>query len=483
MKKFIVFLSAVIIVCSVPFAWGCARMPERSIYVIDGAFSDNKFTANLSVDFFNHSDNVIEELKFNLYGNAFRKGAKFSPIATQHNLKAYPNGQSYGDICIHSVHSKGGELQFEVTGEDKNVLLVELKEQVFPEERVCVQISYTLTLANVIARTGYNSDTVNLANFYPVLCALDENGFYECVYYSSGDPFYSDCADYTVSIECDSSYKVASSGKLVDERVNGKNTKSVFKIENARSVALVLSQKFQKLSLDCNGVQINYYYYDDQTPDKSIEYATNSIKLYENLFGKFPYQTYSVVQTKFIQGGMEFPSLVMISDDLKGLNYGEVIVHETAHQWWQTAVGNNEIEYGFLDEGLAEYSVILYYENYAEYGYTRQSLVKSSEDTFKVFCSVYDKLSSKVDTRMIRSLKDFSSEYEYVNVAYIKPCIMYDTLRQTIGENKFFSALKRYYATYKFKNATPFDLMGAFEKVGALSNGFFQTFFDGKEVI
>ena len=180
---------------------------------------------------------------------------------------------------------------------------------------------------------------------------------------------------------------------------------------------------------------------------------------------------------------MEFPALVMISDDLETNAYGEVIVHETAHQWWQTVVGNNEIEHGFLDEGLAEYSVVLFYENHPEYNMTRQALIQSAEQTYKVFCSVSDKLFGKVNTVMLRSLKDFTSEYEYVNMAYIKPCIMYDTLRKTTGEEKFFKGLKRYYESYKFENATPDDLVGVYEKIGADSNGFFKSFFEGTVII
>jgi aminopeptidase N len=60
---------------------------------------------------------------------------------------------------------------------------------------------------------------------------------------------------------------------------------------------------------------------------------------------------------------------------------------------------------------------------------------------------------------------------------------MYDNLRTTIGDELFFKALKKYYQTYKFKNATPYDLVGAFEKVGADTNGYFQSFFDGKVII
>lgn len=479
MKKFLSFLFVSLVLFGSITIVGCKKENERTIYKIQGELNQNVLTANMQVNFYNHSENAISELKFNLFANAFRKDAKFSPIAEQHKLQAYPNGISYGNMTIENVKSYATELDFVIEGEDQNILTVTLNDEIFPQERVEVSIDYTLTIANVIARTGFNDKTINLANFYPILCALDEDGFYECVYYSIGDPFYSDCSDYSVTLSYDKNYTVACSGEIE------KNTeKSIsFKLNNARSVAMVLSQEFCVKSATVNGINVNYYYYLDENADNSLQFATRSLSLFCEKFGQYPYSTYSVVQTKFVQGGMEFPSLVMISDGVEGLAYGEVIVHETAHQWWQTCVGNNEIEHGFLDEGLAEYSVVIFYENYPEYGYTRQNLIKASRDTFKVFCSVYDKLFGKINTAMTRSLSQFSSEYEYVNVAYIKPCIMYETLRQTVGEQRFFSALKRYYLEYCFKNAKPDDLAGVFEKVGADTNGFFKTFFEGKEII
>lgn len=483
MKKFAVILCSVLLaLMSMPIL-GCAKSAERTSYQIDCTLDGYTLKGVERVCFYNHSENTVSELKFNLFGNAFRKDAKYAPISSQHIVKAYPNGQSYGSMSVSSVKNDDVDLEFEICGQDQNVLRVILPREVYPEETVVVDVSFSLDLANVIARTGYNNDTINLANFYPILCALDENGFYECVYYANGDPFYSDCADYSVTLTCDGKYTVASSGSVVSAVENENIITRTYQLSNARSFAFVLSEKFQSVTDTSTGVQINYYYYDDQTPLQSIEYAIKSITTFNDMFGKYPYPTYSVVQTEFVQGGMEYPALVMISDDLTGLPYGEVIVHETAHQWWQTTVGNNEVEYGFLDEGLAEYSVVLFYEKYPDYGYTREALIKSSEQTYKLFCSVYDKLFGKVNTVMLRNLKQFTSEYEYVNMAYIKPCIMYDNLRTTIGDELFFKALKKYYQTYKFKNATPYDLVGAFEKVGADTNGYFQSFFDGKVII
>lgn len=60
---------------------------------------------------------------------------------------------------------------------------------------------------------------------------------------------------------------------------------------------------------------------------------------------------------------------------------------------------------------------------------------------------------------------------------------MYDYLRTTIGDETFFKGLKRYYSNFCFKIAKPYDIVGVYEKLGADTNGFFQSFYDGKVVI
>ncbi len=483
-KTALIICTFILAFCSV-FVGGCNYSSNRALteYNIECTLDGNILSARQNVCFVNNTESTIEKLTFNLYANAFRDGASYSPISAQYLSRAYPNGISYGGISINKVEVDKKSADYEICGKDKNLLSIMLGKQIYPDEKVEIVIEFTLSLANVVARTGYNNSTINLANFYPILCVYENGEFYECVYYDKGDPFYSECANYKVKITCDKDYVIASSGALINQTQGQKTQTATYKIENARSFAFVLSKKFSVITNSVAGVKINYYYYQDENPQSSIEFAIKSIKLFSEKFGEFPYKNYSVVQTQFVQGGMEFPGLVMISDELTDLAYGEVIVHETAHQYWQSAVGNNEIEHAFLDEGLSEYSVVLFYEKYSEYGYTRQSLIKSSEQTYKIFCSVSDKLYNKVNTVMLRSLNDFTSEYEYVNIAYIKPCIMYDNLRTTIGDKRFFSGLKRYYNTYKYQIAKPDDLIGAFEKIGADTNGFFQSFFEGKVII
>lgn len=464
---------------------GCGQKQNKDIsnYQITASLEDNKITGNVKLDFYNPTDNAFKELKFNLFANAYRKDAKYSPISAGRHYQCYYEGESYGGIEIISVKDDSATLEYSIKGVDKNVLVVNLSEEVFPGERTIVEIDYVITLANVISRTGITPKTINLANFYPILCGIDDQGFYECVYYSTGDPYFSDVSNYTVTFSYPEEYVVASSGVVKESKVENGIAKTTYSINSARSFCMAISKDYEVISDNSLGIMVNYYYYNDSNPKEMLDTAVKSVKYFSNTFGEYPYPSYSVCKTPFDQGGMEFPAITYISDALENKAFKEVIVHETAHQWWQTGVGNNEIEYGFLDEGLAEYSVVLFYENHPEYGFEREVLVKSSEKTYKTFCSVYDKLFGEVNTVMIRSLKDFSSEYEYVNVAYVKPCIMYDCLRKTVGEERFFGALKRYYKEYCFKNASPYDLISAFDKEGCDSEGYFESFFNGSVIL
>ncbi|MBR0190416.1 MAG: M1 family metallopeptidase [Clostridia bacterium] len=482
-KKWFSFLAAVLLIGALIPVYGCGTSHNITAYEIDCEYADGVICGTEKVSFYNSTDNAFKELKFNLFANAFREGAKYSPVSAQYHYQAYKWGESYGETEIKAVRIDGEDVEFTVGGEDKNILYVPLKTEVFPNERATVEIEFKTILAKVIARTGVNADTVNLANFYPILCGIENGGFYECVYYANGDPFFSEPADYTVTLTRDKKYVAAASGALTSETEADEKITSRYAVNNARSFAFVLSDKFEVITDKVGDTEILYYGYGDENPEEILLTARQALTFFADKWGEYPYKTYSVVKTPFIQGGMEFTALSYVSDNLESAAFKEVTVHEAAHEWWQTVVGNNEIEHPFIDEGLAEYSVVLFYEAHPEYGYTRENLIKSAEQTYKVYCSVYNKIVGKVDTTMTRAVPEYTSEYEYVNISYVKACIMYDYLRQTVGDTKFFAGLKRFYDENAFKTATPESLVGAFERAGANSNGFFESFFDGTVII
>ncbi len=484
MKKILCFILVICAAAASLAVSACAKDGNKSIsaYNVFAIYDEEAqtLTGTLNFDYYNDTQNEIKDLKFNLYGNAFREGATYAPVSKTYENKAYYGGKSYGSMEITGVENCAG---WTVAGEDQNVLTVNLIEPIYPEQRVQITISYILTLAKVNHRTGVTKTTVNLGNFYPVLCAYSAEGFVECPYYYCGDPFLSDCANYSVTLDIPEKYTAASSGKLESESVNDGRKKCLYTLKNARDFAFVLSDKFEVISDTVNGVTVSYYYVTDTNAQVSLSAAVESIKYFSETFGDYIYPTLSVVQTGFCYGGMEYPALTMIADGLDSDNNIYTIVHENAHQWWYAMVGSDQINNAWQDEGLAEYSTLMFFEKNPSYGFTRTGIVKTATNSYRAFFSVYNQLNGSVDTSMNRKLCDYSGEFEYNNVTYNKGLILFDTLRNSIGDEKFLSGLKSYYKKNVCKIASADELYGCFIKSGTDLEGFFQSFTEGKILI
>ncbi|MBQ7924648.1 MAG: M1 family metallopeptidase [Clostridia bacterium] len=430
--------------------------------------------------FENTTDNELSVLKFQLYPNAYRENAVYKPVSAAVENAAYYAGESYGEMVISSVN---GAKNWEVMGEDENVLYAYLERTLYPGDKVVLDIAFMVRLAKVNHRTGITENTVNLGNFFPILCGFKHGGFYETAYYSEGDPFYTDCADFTVTVKLPKEYTVASSGEVIAERTLESKKEHTMYATNVRDFAIVLSNQFRVLDREINGKTLYYYYYKDELAQENFEVACEAFSYFEKTFGEYPYSTYSLTQTGFCTGGMEYPALVMIADGLDKADAARVIAHETAHQWWYAVVGSDQIENAWQDEGLAEYSAITFFETYEKYGVTREAAVTEALKEYRSYYDVYGSVLGRTDTAMTRHLKDYISGYEYKCLAYDKAVVMFDTLRKSVGDKKFFAALKKYYKDNRFAMVGEGELVGAFEKSGLDVHGYFDSFLQGKAIL
>ena len=484
MKKILCF--ALILLCGLGMfvgGVGCSKKIEiRGRYEMNVEYSPENamLTGTTKVTFLNCGNGEISLLKFQLYPNAYRKDAVYQPVSKTYQTVAYYEGESYGEMVITSVNGAKG---WEVLGEDGNILCVELERALYPEEKVVLDIGFMVKLAKVNHRTGITRRTVNLGNFFPILCGEKNGEFIECAYYEHGDPFFSDLAEFKVSLKIPKEYGVACTGEIVNERTLESKKEYTMYATNVRDFAMVLSKDFRVLTEEVNGKKVEYYYYNDETAKESLATAVEAFTFFEKTFGEYPYARYALAQTGFCVAGMEYPALVMISDALTKEEKSRVIVHETAHQWWYAAVGSDQIENAWQDEGLAEYSTLLFFENYEKYGYTREGMAQSALKEYRSYYDVYGSVLGRTDTRMTRHLKEFLSEYEYKCLAYDKPLVMFDTLRKSVGDDAFLSALKKYYKNNLFGVATAGDLVAAFEKAGVDASGFFDSFLSGKAIL
>ena len=244
---------------------------------------------------------------------------------------------------------------------------------------------------------------------------------------------------------------------------------------------MVLSDKFTTLCDTYKDTKLNYYYYSDSTPTGTMEVIKNVLKMNEG-YGKYPYSTLSVVKANFVHGGMEYPNLVYISDAVtEELDYINVIVHEIAHQWWYGLVGNDEYVNSWLDEGLTEFSTNLFYENNPSYNVDAKEIVKNITKSYTNFVEIYSSVLGDVDTTMNRRLDEYNSEPEYVYITYVKGNLFFNTLRDTIGKDKFMKGLRKYFEDNKFAIANPDKMLEAFSSVTKTDlKPFFDSWINGK---
>lgn len=477
----LVTLIAVVAAACMLCACSTGETEKRSVYTIDAALSaDNVLTADVTCEYVNNTDVPLGEIKFHLYPNAYRKDAKYKPVAESRESQAYPNGKSYATLDIASVTVNGEAAEITVTGEDCDVLSVALKAELEPTDVATVNVKYALKLPNVRHRLGYTDKSVNLANFYPIACVYRDGGFVADPYCEIGDPFFSECADYNVKLTAPKTYECAATGIVSDktESEDGSSVTYDIKAQNVRDFAAVLGA-YQKMSGLSGSTIVNYMYYDDADPESALKAAMDSIGIFGEMFGAYPYTEYTVVQTGFIQGGMEYPGLSMISDAVNGDTERDVIVHETAHQWWYGLVGNDEVKYPWLDEALAEYSTMMFYEKAEGYKYTFGAKRADALGAYTLYCETF-KNNGLGDTSMTRKISEYDGETEYSYMTYVKGALMLDDIRNTVGTDAFVAGLKKYCADNMYGIAEPQDLIGAMEKTSKRQlNALFESWLNG----
>lgn len=440
---------------------------------ITAEYSDGKLAGKAEYTLTNTGSVPFKDVRFNLYANAYKKSAKFSPVEEKKKTDVFKGG--YGGITVEKASVNGKEATAQVGGEDENVLIVGCDEY-FPDEKVKVTLEFTTTLPVADLRLGKTADTVNLADFYPVPCKIANGTRIECLYSPFGDPYYQGVCDYDVTLTVPSKFTVAAAGYPEKTNVDGGKTTYRYSLKNGRDIAFVLSEKFNVSSRRVGDVTVTAYALDENQ-DEIADVAARALGFFSSAYGKFAYKNMSVAVTPFSCGGMEYSSLAFIAKGLSKQETELAIIHEIAHEWWHCAVGNDQINEAYIDEGLAEFSVWLYL---TENGRKAEAdeMLNNAKSVYKAYFDIYKTLGGEANTKMQRSLNEFSSINEYVAVVYDKSLIMFATYANTVGLKKAKRQLKKLYAKHLYGDITLTDITGI---LGLKEH--FVSFVDGKVLI
>ena len=377
-------------------------------------------------------------------------------------LRLYPNGgKSYGNgrLEITSLQLNGSPLTPRLSLDD-SLLTLPLERTLAPGRQIVLQMEWQGQTPRDFGG-GYgiynlSEDFMALSGWFPLLAVYENGAWRQDPVSSIGDSVYSEMAEYRVQVTAPAGYTLlttADDGARQSEWIT------------ARDFFVAAGQGLHISSRQVQGIWVNAAVlsgYEDLS-EQALDVAVQALEIYSAHFGDYPYAELDVVQAPMQNaGGGEFPGIVLIEagryEKPNEPAFTVTIAHEVAHQWWYSLVGSDVFNEPWLDEALTTYSAALYYEfSSGTYGYD-QSLSYWQES--------YSKLKSESkDEPVAGTLGHFeSSGGAYGGVVYSKGALFFHTLRQEIGDEAFFAALRRYLSEQQYRLAHASDLLALFEE-------------------
>jgi aminopeptidase N len=120
-------------------------------------------------------------------------------------------------------------------------------------------------------------------------------------------------------------------------------------------------------------------------------------------------------------------------------------------------VGNSPERAPVLDEALAHWSALVYYRE--THGAIRAQAAR--EDQLRGVYEIYRTFGGD-DMPADRPARDYRNSFQYAAIVSAKGALMYDALVKLLGEERVFTALRRYAEANRFEIAELDDLRGAF---------------------
>lgn len=425
---------------------------------------EKSYTGKQKTIFKNNTGNPLGEIYFRIYPNAFKtfEGAPILFSETPYTKQSFKGGY----IEIKDISSKGKDLKYKIEAKDETLLNIKLNEPLMEDLEIEIEMQYFVKLPTSQDRFGYGENTMNFGNWYPVLSVYDENGWSKDPYYSVGDPFYTDISNYDVNITVDKDTVVASSGNILKEEII--KDKKKYKIEGKliRDFAFAASKDFKIREEEVDGTLVRLYYLKDKEEliKDSLKYSIDSIKTFNKAFGQYPYGTYSVVLAEF-PSGMEYPNIVFI-----GKQYfnkaakrilEQIIVHETAHQWWYGLIGNNEVKEAWLDEGLTSYSEVIYMDKV----YSQEIGDEYFKSNILTGYDIMEEYLSGENNIVNKPLGEFEDWNDYSLLVYTKSAMFLRDMEDKYGKDILLKILQTYFKEYKYENTSTDDFLKICEEV------------------
>ncbi|NJM26514.1 MAG: M1 family metallopeptidase [Bacteroidia bacterium] len=313
------------------------RWQQRVEYKMDVKLDvkTHRVQGKQTLTYYNESNDTLRTVYYHLYFNAFQPN---SMMDVRSRSIADPDGRVTDRISklseketgyqkISTLTQDGKEVTWSVDG---TVMEVTLAKPMMPKSKTTFDMTFESQVPLQIRRSGRDNKegiSYSMTQWYPKLAEYDHQGWHINPYVAR--EFHGVWGDYDVNITIDPTYVIGGTGKLQNPEAIGhgyeKKGTSVkksnsdltwhFVAKNVHDFAWAADPDYaHDIALVPNGPELHFFYQNTEklkTVWKPLQgIAVKTFQLMNQKFGKYPFDTYSIIQGG--DGGMEYPMCTLI---------------------------------------------------------------------------------------------------------------------------------------------------------------------------
>ncbi len=492
--------------CQLPTANGQLNYWQQQVnYTIQVSLDDKEHSLSgfEKIEYINNSPDTLYFIWFHLWPNAYKndKTAFCDQLLDNGSTKFYFSGkEDRGYINKLDFKVNGITAQLEDHPQHIDIVKLLLPGPLAPGQPVTITTPFHVKLPYNFSRGGHDGQSYQASQWYPKPAVYDREGWHPMPYLDQGE-FYSEFGNFEVNITVPKNYVVAATGELqnADEKewlktragynwepvkqktkTTGGQVKTSYRLfpdsekeikiltykqTNIHDFAWFADKRFIVNADTCqlaSGRIIEVFTYytpaEKETWKHSTGFAKEAIRHYSAEVGEYPYSVVSVVQgPESFGGGMEYPTITVISPGPSQRELDYTIAHEVGHNWFYGILASNERDYPWMDEGINSF-----YEHKYQYNKNHHNTHSGEQVLLETL------VAERKDQPIATTAEDFT-ETNYALVAYYKTAKWLELLEKELGTELFLKAMQTYYSEWKFRHPSPADFKKTIEAASGKS--------------
>jgi hypothetical protein len=474
--------------------------------------ASNELFAHEEFDYTNNAPQTLDTLRLHLWPNAYRD--RNTALCHQKDDQGdfdlhFAKANERGYIDSLDFRSNGVKLAWGLDADNPDLGWVALAKPLTHGEKITISTPFHVKIPDAeFSRLGHTGQAYYITQWFPKPAVFDNTGWHAIPYLDQGE-FYSEFGSFDVTITLPANYVLAATGERVGNPAEDAFMDSLAALPPSFVISESLSDPFPPSSKQMKTIRFtqdqvhDFAWFADKryqvrkgevslprsgrsvttwtlfTPrnaglwSDAITYVNESVRLYSQWVGDYPYASCTAVDgTIAAGGGMEYPMITIIGNEGSRVDLDEVIAHEVGHNWFYGMLGSNERDQPWMDEGINSF----FEQRYIEERYPGR---KSRYYTGLEFSSVV--LNRKSDFRThneqdyrLNARRNWDqppettsaafTETDYGTTVYTKTALVFDHLYHALGPERFDTCTHAYFDAWALKHPQPADVQAIYEK-------------------